>query len=284
MQDTALENIVTSEQDTLPSLLKVFDPLTIQHSDEICKARITDADMRSPWFWTADAPLYQVDDEEVFLHLGRAKDNIVFRHIDDAVEQIRSTGNYIPSLDEANALMAADSTLTIMLSDLKLSKQDNEFSYFEVNTTKYDNLNPSQRVFAEMVYGSGDDFKQYMATLKAEGKESTRVYVLNPDYIKKNVGKDNVLCRASALFSFNDNSNFSAGSGYINFNFRRVRGVRLVVAEGDVAQKIEDPVSNAYDLILDPNNKQNALSLMTPERVAGLSGLVTEYLALQTQK
>jgi hypothetical protein len=135
-----------------------------------------------------------------------------------------------------------------------------------------------------MVYGSGDDFKQYMATLKAEGKESTRVYVLNPDYIKKNVGKDNVLCRASALFSFNDNSNFSAGSGYINFNFRRVRGVRLVVAEGDVAQKIEDPVSNAYDLILDPNNKQNALSLMTPERVAGLSGLVTEYLALQTQK
>jgi hypothetical protein len=284
MQNTDLENIVTSGQDYIQNLVNAFDPLTIQHGDEICKARITDSEMRGQWFWTADASLYQVEGKQVFLHLGRAKDNLVFRHIDDAVAQISNTGNYIPSLEEAKAVMEADTTLKIMLSDLKLSKHDDEFSYFDVSTTKYDELNPSQRAFAERVYGSGDDFKQYMATLKAEGKDSTKVYVLNPEYVKKNVGKDNVVCRASVLLFFDCSSNFYAVNRSIGDNIRRVRGVRLVVAEGDVAPKIEEsPVMSTYNTILHPNNNQEALSLMTPEIAAGMSGLLTAYLTAQKQ-
>jgi hypothetical protein len=281
MSEKLLENIVTSGQDYLQNLVNGFDPLTIQHSDEICKARITDEDMRGQWFWTGDAPLYQVDGKEVILHLGRAEDNLVFRHIDDAVSQISKTGNFIPSLEEANGLMAADTTLKVKLSDLKLRKHDAEFSYFAVSTTKYNNLNPSQRAFAERVYGSGDDFKQYMATLKAAGKDSTRVYVLNPEYVKKNVGDEGVLCRASVLYVFDCDSNFSAGGRLIGSDFRRVRGVRRheVEAVDDVTQKIEDPVSGAYDLLLSPDNAEKAVSLMTQGRAAGLLRLVSNYMA-----
>ena len=127
--------------------------------------------------------------------------------------------------------------------------------------------------------------QQYMETLSSEGKKSTRIWALNPEYVKKNVGESNVLCRASCLSSFGCNSDFFAGRRYVLNNYMRVCGVSSeIVAEGDVGKKNEDPVSNAYGLILDPNNKQNALSLMTPERAAGLSGLVAEYLALQAQK
>ena len=219
-----LENIVTSEQDTLSSLLKVFDPLTIQHSDEICKERLTDAEMRRQWFWTADAPLYQVENDDVFLYLGRGKDNLVFRNIDAASKQILESGNYIPSVEDAQEVMKSSTTLMVKLSDLELKKQDDEFSYFDVSTTKYDKLNPSQKAFAERIYGSGDDFIRYMTALQEDGKASTRVWVLNPNYVKKKVGQDKVLCRASALLDFSYYSLFGAYFRYFDYNCGRVRG------------------------------------------------------------
>jgi hypothetical protein len=268
MPNTDLENIVTSDEDTLPNLLKKYDPNSIQHSDEIYNASLMDYGLRYRHFWTADFPLYYVKGGKVFLYLARGKDNLVFRNIKDAEAQILETGNYIPSEKDAHEVMNSAATFKVNLSNLWLHDYDGESSYFEVMAPRHDWFDPYQKAFVGRVFGSEDNFKEYMKILRQEkGRISAVIKVLNPNYVRKNVGKGKFLCRISVLSDRDQLSYFEAGSRGIDNNNGRVRGVRLFAAEGDVAPKIEaDPVLNAYDLILNPNDKQNAPSLMALER------------------
>ena len=93
------------------------------------------------------------------------------------------------------------------MTQLRLQGNDNdkELRYFVVPTTTYDYLNPEERRLAERVHGSGDAFVQVMKMLVSARIKETIVFVLNPDYVKKNAQKYPIW-QASWLNNFNGDS------------------------------------------------------------------------------
>ena len=227
-----IDNIVNISGN-LKDAYKQVQPGTLRHVDELMNERRTNAELRTQWFYTGDGVFYFMNEKTPQLAMTREADNLVLRHIDDAFTQLTSTGNYCPDRAEADAAIKAPATEVFNLTQLKLTKENDEFSSMEISTTKYNKLNPEQRRLAERVYGQGDDFVANMAMLKEAKIDVTRVWVLNPSYVREHA-KDSPLARASWLNYFNNSSDFDAIDRNINY-YIRVRGVRreVVVPVGD---------------------------------------------------
>ncbi len=205
---------------------KLAVPGTLRHVDELITERRTNKELRNLWFYTADGELYFMDNDKPKLAMTREADNLVLRHIDDAFTQLTSRGNYHPALAEATSAIKASTTEVFDLTALNLKTYNDEFSFIEVPTTKYEyvRLGSKQRRLAERVFGKGDDFILNMKMLKQAGIDTTSVYVLNPNYVKEHA-KSSPIGRASWLSNFGSNSSFSADDR--NFDNRgRLRGVR----------------------------------------------------------
>ncbi len=251
-------------------------PETISLARELTKERISNKPLRDTGFWTRDFPMYYVKNGEAVLDLDEAN-NLVFENIDDAVKQLLETHNYVPSKKDAARVkksVASGNGVHVVLSKLDLKKYNNEWGYFEINTTNPDSLNPEQSKLAERIYGLGADFNESMLVLKNSGINTTRVYVLNPEYVKQKAGKGAV-GRASWLDSFGGYSNFDAGGRNVG-DISRGRGVRRG-AEGARAEN-----GNAYEtaynrLVAEPDK-------VTPEIAIGLSKLLTSYLTRTTKQ
>ena len=161
MQTQKLENIIGPLADSF----KKLNPKTIQHSHEIMSQRYMEESLRSNWFYTADFQLYSVENGKVYLNMATKENNLIFKHIDEATKQLIKENDYFPAKKEADKIVKAKSTLKIDLAKLTLVKNDNECSYFNISTTNYDKLNKAERVLAERVYGSGEDFKKNIEML-----------------------------------------------------------------------------------------------------------------------
>ena len=74
------------------------------------------------------------------------------------------------------------------------------------------------------MYGSGNDFTANMKMLKDAGIGETRIFVLNPDFVRREAA-EGPLGRASWLYDFDDLSNFDAYDRDFDDDYR-VRGVR----------------------------------------------------------
>ncbi len=218
----------------LAQIFPKFKRGTIRHSDQLTTERRINPKLRKQWFYTADSALYTVEDGEVILYLGRGPTNPIFKNIKKATHQLITTENYIPPKADIEAVVKAESTLKVKLSGLRLQgdkglQGDNyERCYFEIKTADYDKLNPEQRRIAERVYGQGNDFKENMKMLNEAGIRTTRVYVLNPEYVKNNVPQDGAIARASGLDgfdSFDSYSGFNADGWYGGLH-GGLRGVR----------------------------------------------------------
>jgi len=295
MTAQALENLVT-ERGPLAKTFPQFDRSTLQYSDQLTNARRTEEDeeirkkLRDTWFLTADSVLYTVEKgNEAFLYLGREPTNPVLNNIKEATQQLIKAGDYILTNEkrgEIDAVINAEDTLSVKLSDLDLKISSDEFSYFEIDTANYESLNEHQRSVAERVYGQGDDFIENMKMFNEDGinededgKKIIRIYVLNPDYVKKNVPQNGALARASRLAGFVVASRFVAAFPGVG-GHSALRGVRDV-AEGDTPKVEIDPIASAYNALL--KDQDRALKSMTPKIAAGLSDLVTTYLNKQKQ-
>ena len=250
----SLEKI--AKQGKLVDVFPLFNRSTIQHSDEIQADRLVeiatkkdDAVLPKQWFWTADFPMYTMEGKEAVLYMGRGKDNLVFDNIVEATTQIREKNNYfINDRKNIDSVINSDTTLKVVLSDLKLKGDDSEWRYFEINTEKYDKLNASQKALAERTHGKGKAFKDTMKMLSKAGIETTRIYVLNPEYVKNNVPKDGALARVSALNSFYYYSYFDAVNRDVDLDDRRLRGVLSASEAG--APKISEPKAYFIDQVL----------------------------------
>ena len=205
---------------------------TILHSDQLTTGRRDDIGLRNRWFYTADSAVYTIEEvngiDEVFLYLGRGDTNPVFNNIEEATQQLITRRNYIPSREDVEAVKNADTTLRVKLSDLSLqenSSKNSKCRFFEIDTANYGSLNEHQRKVAERVYGSGEDFEQNMEMLRKNRIKTTRVYVLNPDYVRENVPQGGALARASSLGGFGHLSRFYAIASYVG-NHDGLRGVR----------------------------------------------------------
>ena len=198
-----------------------FEPGTRRHADQITDERRTAEErlrreLRNQWIYTADSAVYTVEDGEVFLYLGREPTNPVLNNIEEAVEQLLKTGNYRPKPADIEAVVKAEGTLKVKLSDLELQRLNDELFHFEINTADYSSLNVKQREVAERVYG-GRDFIKNMKMLNEAGIINTIIYVLNPDYVKKNVPQNGAIARASRLEDFGGASGFLACDNLVNY-------------------------------------------------------------------
>ena len=284
--DTKLEN----PQGTLLNVAKKINLSTVQHAHEIQRDRQTDTALRDMWFWTADFPLYTMEKGQATLYFADGKHNLAFQHLDDAVEQLRTKNNYFPNDSDIGSVINAKSTLKVKLSDLKLERHDDEWSYFEINTTNYSKLNKSQRALAERVHGKGKTFDKTMKMLRDPkgddsntGIQKTRIYVLNPTYVKNTLEKNSAksLARVSALDYFSGISYFLAFDRNVANVGRRLRGVPLG-AEGANAQKI-DKYDAALGLITSDEKETLLRIAKKPEYASVLSNILTQYLKSQKQ-
>jgi len=238
-QEARLEQVVKEEQlstkiGPLIETVPLFKLETIQHADQLMKARIKNPDLRNDWYYTADFPLYTNEADGAYLYLARGKNNLIFKNLEEATIQLSGTDNYIPPKEDIESVINAESTLRIKLSDLGLIEFANGISQFKIDTSEY-KLNSEQKKLAERIYGQGEDFKESMAMLYREGIAIADIYVLNPEYVKENVVQGSAIARASWLFGFADDSGFDADVVYVG-NRDGLRGVLKENTEG--AQKI----------------------------------------------
>ena len=195
----------------------------------------------TPLFHTADGNLYFMEGDTPRWAITREADNPILQNIDGAFTQLTTKRNYHVKPAELTVALASTSTDVFGMSQLDLKKYDAEFSYFEISTTQYGELNSEQSRVAQRVFGK-DNFADNMAMLETAGVNTTRVYVLNPDYIKVNTN-DGAVARASWLYGFNFNSYFGADGRSID-NDGCLRGVRRAsvcepVRVPDAAVKME---------------------------------------------
>lgn len=220
-----------SKQGPLAETFLLFDENTIQYASEITKARRDNRELRSNWFSTADSSLYRIEAGEVVLYFGQRETNLLFRNIKSATEQLLKNNNYKPSKEEIKSVVdsvESGNTLKIKLSELELKGDNDEWLYFEIRVINYESLNSIQRVFAEKIYGKEDDFKKNMKMFKDAKITTPQIYVLNPEYVKKNVEKDSALVRGSSISYFDYESNFYAVAKCVTSKKGALRGVLLV--------------------------------------------------------
>ena len=285
--ETQLENIAGRLIDTYSQ----FQPETIQHSYEIQNDRRLSKCSKNNWFWTADFPMYKAEGKEPVLYMADRSDNLIFQNIEEAIKQIRASNNYKPTEQGIKAVLLAvekGNAEKFALSDLKLKKHDDEFSYFEINTAKPEKLNEGQLKYAKRVHGRTDsDFSANMKMLNDAKIDNTRVYFLNPKYVLEQLkdNKDKAIARASGLLNFDINSNFIAVNRLVDYVVICLRGVRKV-AEGDVAKNLEQKAEKSTEHIPYVQAYQAVISQpdsLTPEMAHGLSELLTKYLGKAKQ-
>ncbi len=228
MTSATLEKMLEVKTGPLAQIYPLFEPDSLQHAHEIMTARRTDSSLQNRWFWTADFPMYSVEDGEEVLYFAGRDHNLMFRDIQNATSQLLRSQNYVPPKEGIGEVVAASKTGTVLrvkLSDLKLERENDEWGYFKIDTSNPDSLNLTQRAFAERVYGQGAEFAENMQMLQKAGKEATRIYVLNPDYVKSEVKGDGAIARASWLGRFGGSLRFFAGGRGVDDPYCSLRGV-----------------------------------------------------------
>lgn len=219
---------------------------TFQHVDQLQSERQEKPELRKFYFYTADGNGYfPREDGGVDWAITREADNLVLRHLDDledsSYEQLFRNRDYRPDNAEAAAVRAAKDTVVVDMSKLRLYEDDQEFSYVQIRTKDgfiltdegYQAPNKEeQKALSRLGFTS--------ETLKILGDSEqriveTRVFLLNPYYVRKNVGREhNSLWRASLLYNFSSSSILYASDRFIS-NHVRLRGVLL-----DIVPEIGD--------------------------------------------
>jgi len=267
-------------QGKLEDIAKLVDLSKVQSAREINRDRITNKSLRSMWFWTSDFPLYTMDKGEVVLNMATCEHNLLFKNLSDGIKQLREKNNYFPNNVDIASIVNATSTVKLKLSNLKLQGNNSEWQYIDVDTKNYaTTLNKTQKAFVGIVYGNGKELKDNMKMLSDSGITTTKLYVLNPEYVKNTLTQtgSKALARGSFLDYFSSSSSFGASSWYVGSGSRRLRGVSLATRSVD-APKI-DEYDNALKLLTD--NPQETLTRIqkNPAYASGLNALVGSYLS-----
>ena len=221
-----LETIVGTLSDAVRKLRKG----TFQTSAEITTERRTNEDLRDCWFWTANIGVYEHnEDGSLSYYIGdrTAFNTLAAKNIDEFCTQLSSNGNYNLADNQRKSLKKLAEqghAVKVNPDELRLQWEEKEWQYFEIDTRDYSSLTKSQRALAEMVYGAGQKFDKNMEGLAKGGISTTRIYVLNPEYVRSNVENGSAVARAGRLDGFGDSSDFSAGERYAS-NQRALRGV-----------------------------------------------------------
>ncbi len=192
MSPETLEARLGVRKGPLADILPLFDLGTLKEAHGIMDSRRSMPEIRAESLWAADFPMYRVEDGEAFLYFAPRENNLIFRDVENATNQLLDPGkyNYFPpqeGINEVVAAAAAGKALKIKISDLQLQNQDSEHGFFDVNPDDLDLLNKPQRQLVNAIYGTS--------------RTGTRVYVLNSEYVKETLkGREgSAIARVSGL-------------------------------------------------------------------------------------
>ena len=206
-------NTIESVVGTLAQTYKLLRPETILHVDQLTTERQTNPKLRSQWFYTADGEIYSLQGKKKTptLAITRGSRNPLFQDstIDVYCEQLRRDENYRPSDKETQRALKAKDSVLIDLTQLKLSENEEEWSYLAIDTRQWKRLSPEEKKLAQRVYGPQPEFAANMKMLADAEIAETRIFVLNPEYVRKHAQQSS-LGRASWLNGFIGSSNFNA--------------------------------------------------------------------------
>ncbi len=234
-----LENITGNLRDAY----KLIVPGTMRHVDELMRERRENIELRNQWFYTADGEVYSLENKTPTLWVTREATNPVLKNIEDAFEQLITKGNYLVTPADFEAVRNASDTVSIDLTQLGLQKDNKEYQHLKIDTSKkLGKYNAEQQKLLRRIYGPTDeDYTANMQVLRDSQLKikETRIFVLNPNYVKANV-KNNAVGRASWLSSFSLNSDFGANVRSVDYDGGCVRGVRREVVREAGALKNEE--------------------------------------------
>jgi hypothetical protein len=267
-----LENKV-SKTGRLADTFPLFEKDTISTSIQLMNERRTNAELRNKWHYTANAGVYTNEKGKAVLYFQKGPDNVIFNNIPESIKQLIEKGNYEVKNSDLESIVSSKETLKVELSKLKLQGTDGEWRYFEIDTSKYSKtLNKTQRAFAEKVYGEGRDFKKNMKMLSEAGISKTKIYVLNPEYVLKNVQKGKAVGRACRLSSFDNSSSFYADDRDVDDSFA-LRGVSKGTAEGGAKNLCV--IADAYAAIL--ANPKEAIAQLNDDKARQILNIVNSH-------
>ena len=127
--------------------------------------------------------------------------------------------------DLETALNSA-STLKTRMVDLELHGNNTEWLFFEFDTEHYQKKSSTTQIeVIERVYS-----EEGVNVMSDHGIKKSRVYVLNPNYVKKHVPRGGALARACRLYYFGNDSNFNAVDRVVDVANVRLRGVPKIAA------------------------------------------------------
>jgi len=211
-------------------------PENIQTAAELQKARVdlnsrNDTSLNYLPFYTANVPLYGVENDKPFLLFGgrEAFLRLYGPKIEDVYSQIL-VPNEVYILPEADKAWALDEglrsgTLTRFdLTELFEERVHDEYGYFPVNTKNGVHLSGAKRKLAELIYGSGSNYFDTLKMLSEKVISKTKVWIFSPKYISAIVG-NNLVGSASMLSDFGNGSSFDADDRNVS-NSYSIRGVR----------------------------------------------------------
>ena len=66
-------------------------PGTERHAHEVMALRDSRPELRNLWVWTADFPMYRVENGEALLYFAPREHNLIFRDIQNSITQLLAT-------------------------------------------------------------------------------------------------------------------------------------------------------------------------------------------------
>ncbi|MBN1376992.1 hypothetical protein JW949_01520 [Candidatus Woesearchaeota archaeon] len=216
----ALKNI-TNIQGDLKEIFPKFKIPTIQHSDEISKDRLDDKTLIDEYFYTADHGFYdKIQGKKAMLHLGRCHTNPIFKHIEEAYNQLINNHNYLPSEEDIESILDDKSTLTTELSALNLEIINDEYGCFKVNTSNpFKELNSEQIKVLERAFGRGQYFQEHLIHLRQLFIDKIDLIFLTENYVEKHTENNKGISRVCGLRSFLYLPGFFASGHLINSEY-----------------------------------------------------------------
>jgi len=250
----ALEQKIENISGNLRDAYKQAVPGTVLCVDQLTKERITNSELRSNRFYTADGEVYSMDNGTPTLRITRETVNPVLKNIDTAFDQLVSNGNYLVPSAEFEAVKSAADTVVVDLTKLRLQGSKTEWRYLAVDTSKaLGKYNAEEQKLLERVFGAGTDYTATMEMLRTSPQriKEAKFFVLNPKYVKDNAETDPI-GRASWLDNFDGDSDFLAVVRFIGDNIR----LRGVYREASVSEPSAPAGADAQKLVTLPSMEQ----------------------------
>ncbi len=234
-------SIVSGHLSTVKQLTKAG--YRLQTARELQNDRCKDGQesLQNDWFYVADGSVFYQDTKNGALSWAHTdgEHNLVIQpqYLERALKDLPQTYIFRPdNAQESWDAIKARSTNRFALSDLKLVREDDEFSFMAIKTGKYDALTPVQQKAASLVGFTPKN----VAYLKQKGIKDTRLLLPNPRYIASVLAEEkDPFWRASWLDDFNGSSDFNALDRFLYYD-GRLRGVRLVSEANQMAPKAQN--------------------------------------------